>query len=172
MYHDVSPLSYSSPHPSSLPQVPRRPWSVTTPCLSPTPNPALARQPFNHDNVVATYRRLITRMPKANQYLLLYVLDLLSVFARKSDKNLMTAASPSLPLLVSPSLTPPRSCRHLSSRSHLSPEPRALPRRTSTQPKGPRVSHCSAGFLLVRHTTSTAFRPFLILAPTTPPHPP
>lgn len=38
-------------------------------------------------------------MPRANQYLLLYVLDLLSVFARKSDKNLMTAASPSFPLL-------------------------------------------------------------------------
>lgn len=32
-------------------------------------------------------------MPPANQYLLLYVLDLLSVFARKSDKNLMTAQS-------------------------------------------------------------------------------
>jgi len=32
-------------------------------------------------------------MPRANQYLLLYVLDLLSVFARKSDKNLMNAAN-------------------------------------------------------------------------------
>lgn len=32
-------------------------------------------------------------MPRANQYLLLYVLDLLSVFARKADKNLMTAKS-------------------------------------------------------------------------------
>jgi len=32
-------------------------------------------------------------MPRANQYLLLYVLDLLSVFARKSDKNLMTATN-------------------------------------------------------------------------------
>ena len=32
-------------------------------------------------------------MPRPNQYLLLYVLDLLSVFARKSDKNLMTATS-------------------------------------------------------------------------------
>ncbi len=32
-------------------------------------------------------------MPRANQYLLLYVLDLLSVFARKSDINLMTATS-------------------------------------------------------------------------------
>ncbi|KXN93340.1 GTPase-activating protein SAC7 [Leucoagaricus sp. SymC.cos] len=30
-------------------------------------------------------------MSQAHQYLLLYVLDLLSVFARKSDKNLMTA---------------------------------------------------------------------------------
>ena len=32
-------------------------------------------------------------MPLANQYLLLYLLDLLSVFARKSDKNRMTPAS-------------------------------------------------------------------------------
>lgn len=47
-------------------------------------------------------------MPRANQYLLLYVLDLLSVFARKSDKNLMTAASSSFLLLVSsPCLTLP-----------------------------------------------------------------
>jgi len=30
-------------------------------------------------------------MPHANQYLLLYVLDLLSGFARKSDRNLVTA---------------------------------------------------------------------------------
>ncbi|KAG9315038.1 Rho GTPase activation protein [Chiua virens] len=53
----------------------------------------VTKQPFNHDNVIATYRHLISRMPRANQYLLLYVLDLLSVFARKSDKNLMTAAN-------------------------------------------------------------------------------
>jgi hypothetical protein len=32
-------------------------------------------------------------MPRANQYLLLYVLDLLSVFARRAEKNLMNAAS-------------------------------------------------------------------------------
>ena len=43
--------------------------------------------------MIATYKRLIRSMPRANQYLLLYVLDLLSVFARKSDKNLMTAKS-------------------------------------------------------------------------------
>ncbi|KAI0787491.1 Rho GTPase activation protein [Fomes fomentarius] len=52
---------------------------------------ALAKQPYNEDEVIATYKRLIRSMPRANQYLLLYVLDLLSVFARKSDKNLMTA---------------------------------------------------------------------------------
>ncbi|KAI0331831.1 Rho GTPase activation protein [Cubamyces sp. BRFM 1775] len=52
---------------------------------------ALAKKPFNQDEVIATYKRLIRSMPRANQYLLLYVLDLLSVFARKSDKNLMTA---------------------------------------------------------------------------------
>ncbi|KAG1739174.1 Rho GTPase activation protein [Suillus paluster] len=53
----------------------------------------LEKKPFNHDEVIATYKRLIRRMPRANQYLLLYVLDLLSVFARKSDKNLMTATN-------------------------------------------------------------------------------
>ncbi|OBZ72003.1 Rho-GTPase-activating protein 5 [Grifola frondosa] len=52
---------------------------------------ALAKKPYNQDEVIATYKRLIRAMPRANQYLLLYVLDLLSVFARKSDKNLMTA---------------------------------------------------------------------------------
>ncbi|EIW57223.1 Rho GTPase activation protein [Trametes versicolor FP-101664 SS1] len=52
---------------------------------------ALAKKPFSQDEVIATYKRLIRSMPRANQYLLLYVLDLLSVFARKSDKNLMTA---------------------------------------------------------------------------------
>lgn len=54
---------------------------------------ALAKKPFNKEEVIATYKHLIQRMPRANQYLLLYVLDLLSVFARKSDKNLMTAAN-------------------------------------------------------------------------------
>jgi hypothetical protein len=39
-------------------------------------------------------------MPRANQYLLLYVLDLLSVFARKADKNLMTATSAFPPSLT------------------------------------------------------------------------
>jgi len=44
---------------------------------------------------VKEYKALIRAMPPVNQYLLLYVLDLLSVFARKSDVNLMTAPSES-----------------------------------------------------------------------------
>lgn len=52
-----------------------------------------AKKPFNRDEVITRYKRLIRSLPRANQYLLLYVLDLLSVFARKSDKNLMTAKS-------------------------------------------------------------------------------
>jgi len=54
---------------------------------------ATADRPYNQEVVIATYKRLILSMPPANQYLLLYVLDLLSVFARKSEINLMTAQS-------------------------------------------------------------------------------
>jgi len=46
-------------------------------------------------------------MPHANQYLLLYVLDLLSVFARKSDRNLMTAHSNLFAPVFRPSLFTP-----------------------------------------------------------------
>jgi hypothetical protein len=59
-----------------------------------------AKTPFNQEEVIATYKRLIRGMPRANQYLLLYVLDLLSVFARKADKNLMTATSAFPPSLT------------------------------------------------------------------------
>ncbi|KAL5486086.1 SAC7 [Sanghuangporus weigelae] len=45
------------------------------------------------DDVIKIYKQLIRGMPPQNQYLLLYVLDLLSVFARKADKNLMTATN-------------------------------------------------------------------------------
>ncbi|KAG8908359.1 hypothetical protein FRB99_007286 [Tulasnella sp. 403] len=52
----------------------------------------LSRQPqLSQQDKIETYKRLIQSLPRANQYLLLYVLDLLSVFARKADKNLMTA---------------------------------------------------------------------------------
>lgn len=54
---------------------------------------AVAKTPFNQEECIQTCKRLIHSMPRANQYLLLYVLDLLSVFARKSDINLMTAAN-------------------------------------------------------------------------------
>lgn len=59
-----------------------------------------AKKPSNQDEVIATFKRLIHSMPRANQYLLLYVLDLLSVFARKSDKNLMTAQSTRSPICL------------------------------------------------------------------------
>ncbi|GLB40328.1 putative GTPase-activator protein for Rho-like GTPases [Lyophyllum shimeji] len=54
---------------------------------------ALTKPVYNQDEVIAIYKRLIKQMPRPNQYLLLYVLDLLSVFARKSEKNLMTATN-------------------------------------------------------------------------------
>lgn len=52
-----------------------------------------AKEPYNQDEIIATYKRLIRSMPRPNQYLLLYVLDLLSVFSRKSNINLMNATS-------------------------------------------------------------------------------
>jgi len=52
-----------------------------------------AKEPFNQEQVIATYKSLIRRMPRPNQHLLFYVLDLLMVFASKCDKNLMTATS-------------------------------------------------------------------------------
>jgi hypothetical protein len=52
-----------------------------------------ARKPFNQEEAIGAYKRLIGQLPLANQYLLLYVLDLLTVFAKKSDKNMMPAAS-------------------------------------------------------------------------------
>ncbi|KAF8632236.1 hypothetical protein AX15_001988 [Amanita polypyramis BW_CC] len=53
----------------------------------------LAKDYYNQVEVIKTYKTLIRQMPRSNQYLLLYVLDLLSVFARKSEKNLMTATN-------------------------------------------------------------------------------
>lgn len=48
---------------------------------------------LSDDQRIREYKRLIRRMPAENQFLLLYVLDLLGIFAKESDKNLMTAAS-------------------------------------------------------------------------------
>lgn len=53
----------------------------------------MQKQQIDVDAAIRTYRLLIQAMPPANRYLLLYVLDLLAVFARKSDTNLMPASS-------------------------------------------------------------------------------
>nr|XP_031864086.1 uncharacterized protein CI109_000730 [Kwoniella shandongensis]KAA5531158.1 hypothetical protein CI109_000730 [Kwoniella shandongensis] len=52
------------------------------------------------DEAIVEYKHLIQALPRTNLYLLLYVLDLLSVFSRRSDKNLMTA--PNLALIFQP----------------------------------------------------------------------
>ena len=48
---------------------------------------------FDHDAAIATYQRLITELPPLNRQLLLYILDLLAVFASKSESNRMTSAN-------------------------------------------------------------------------------
>ena len=48
---------------------------------------------FNHDAAIITYQRLITELPPLNRQLLLYILDLLAVFASKSEHNRMTSAN-------------------------------------------------------------------------------
>ncbi|KAK4688433.1 GTPase-activating protein SAC7, partial [Tremellales sp. Uapishka_1] len=55
-------------------------------------------QEISLDEAVKEYKSLIRAMPSCNQYLLLYILDLLSVFAKKSDINLMTAPMLNHPL--------------------------------------------------------------------------
>lgn len=46
-----------------------------------------------HTAAVSSYQKLITELPPLNRQLLLYILDLLAVFASKSDLNRMTAAN-------------------------------------------------------------------------------
>lgn len=46
-----------------------------------------------HSAAVAAYQKLITELPPLNRQLLLYILDLLAVFASKADLNRMTAAN-------------------------------------------------------------------------------
>lgn len=52
-----------------------------------------SKKPFNQEEAIGAYKRLIGQLPLANQYLLLYVLDLLTVFDKKSEKNMMPAAN-------------------------------------------------------------------------------
>jgi RhoGAP domain len=43
------------------------------------------------ESMVNEYKRLIVdRLPEANQYLLLYILDILHIISRNADKNKMT----------------------------------------------------------------------------------
>ncbi|KAJ7498869.1 hypothetical protein FB451DRAFT_1203270 [Mycena latifolia] len=67
------------------------PEPLIPPEIYPTLRDALVKRPFDQDEAIETYKRSIRAMPRANQYLLLYVLDLFSVFAHKSEVNLMTA---------------------------------------------------------------------------------
>ena len=48
---------------------------------------------FDHEAAITTYQRLITELPPLNRQLLLYILDLLAVFASKSELNRMTSAN-------------------------------------------------------------------------------
>lgn len=48
---------------------------------------------FDHPRAVETYQRLIIELPPLNKQLLLYILDLLAVFASKSEQNRMTSAN-------------------------------------------------------------------------------
>ncbi|CZT02434.1 related to Rho GTPase activating protein [Rhynchosporium graminicola] len=48
---------------------------------------------FNVEKAIVTYQHLITELPPLNRQLLLYILDLLAVFASKSDENRMTSAN-------------------------------------------------------------------------------
>lgn len=48
---------------------------------------------FDHEAAITTYQRLITELPPLNRQLLLYILDLLAVFASKSEFNRMTSAN-------------------------------------------------------------------------------
>ena len=48
---------------------------------------------FDEEAAVKEYQKLITQMPPLNRQLLLYILDLLAVFASKADNNRMPAAN-------------------------------------------------------------------------------
>ncbi|GAA5896107.1 uncharacterized protein JCM6883_001714 [Sporobolomyces salmoneus] len=54
---------------------------------------AVLQRPQPITDSISAYRHLISLLPPASRYLLLYLLDFLSVFARCSTKNLMTASN-------------------------------------------------------------------------------
>lgn len=56
-------------------------------------NQATDTEKFDHAKAVETYQQLIVELPPLNKQLLLYILDLLAVFASKSEQNRMTSAN-------------------------------------------------------------------------------
>lgn len=48
---------------------------------------------FDEEKVIGIYQQLITELPPLNRQLLLYILDLLAVFASKADENRMGSAN-------------------------------------------------------------------------------
>lgn len=56
-------------------------------------NPPSDAETFDHAKAVATYQQLIVDLPPLNKQLLLYILDLLAVFASKSEQNRMTSGN-------------------------------------------------------------------------------
>ena len=57
---------------------------------APASNPEEA---FDVDLAISTYQQIITQLPPLNRQLLLYILDLLAVFASKAEKNRMDASN-------------------------------------------------------------------------------
>lgn len=57
---------------------------------------------FDPDAAIGAYQKLITELPPLNRQLLLYILDLLAVFAAKSELNRMT--SPNLAAIFQPGM--------------------------------------------------------------------
>ena len=57
---------------------------------------------FDQDAAIRQYQNLITELPPLNRQLLLYILDLLAVFASKSDLNKMT--TPNLAAIFQPGI--------------------------------------------------------------------
>ncbi|PNS16596.1 hypothetical protein CAC42_96 [Sphaceloma murrayae] len=57
---------------------------------------------FNSEGAIRAYQGLITELPPLNRQLLLYILDLLAVFASKSDLNKMT--TPNLAAIFQPGI--------------------------------------------------------------------
>ncbi|QSL64341.1 hypothetical protein MERGE_001641 [Pneumocystis wakefieldiae] len=53
----------------------------------------LKNESFDKEKYISIYKRLITSLPPINRQLLLYILDLLAVFASKSEENLMTVSN-------------------------------------------------------------------------------